>query len=252
MDRTSISELAHAEHPVASPLNDDTVDRLLDQALRGQRSVLDLGCGDGTWLLRALRRHPQLRAVGVDISGVGFARVRDEAQRAGLAGRLELHQADARDWTSHERFDVVLNIGATHAFGGLVQTLTAAREQLRPGGGVLVGECFWERPPSAEVLSLLGAGLDDYEDLSGTVDAVTAAGWLPLQGHVSSPQEWDAYEWSWTGSLTRWAVAHPHDPDCREVLQTAAEHRHAWLEGYRGTLGFVSLLLAPLPPHLST
>lgn len=251
MDRTSISDLAHAGHPVASPLDDDTVDRLLDQALLGQSSVLDLGCDDGTWLLRALRRHRQLRAVGVDVSGAGFARVRQEAQRAGLAAGLELHQADARDWTSPELFDVVLSVGATHAFGGLVQTLTAAREYLRPGGCVLVGECFWERPPSAEVLSLLGAALADYEDLSGTVDAVTAAGWVPLQGHVSSLQEWDAYEWSWTGSLTRWAMDHPHDPDCGEVFQTAAAHRRAWLEGHRGALGFVTLLLAPMPPHLS-
>ncbi len=76
-----------------------------------------------------------------------------------------------------------------------------------------------------------------------------ASGWLPLQGHVvSSLQEWDAYEWSWTGSLTRWAFEHPHDSDCNEVLRTATEHRRAWLDGYRGTLGFVTLLLAPLPP----
>ena len=251
MDRTVLSDLAHAEHPVASPLDDETVDRLLLLALDGRRSVLDLGCGDGTWLLRALRQDAQLRAVGVDVSGAGFDRVRDTAEQAGLAAGLQLHRADARTWRSAERFDVVLSVGATHAFGGLVPTLTAAGEHLRPGGRVLVGECFWERPPSEHVLGLLGADAADYEDLAGTARAVLAAGWVPLHGHVSSLQEWDEYEWSWTGSLTRWAVDHPDDPESEEVHRVAAEHRRAWLEGYRGTLGFLTLLLTPRPAHLS-
>lgn len=250
MDRTMISDLAHAEHPVASPLDDETVDRLLRLALDDQRSVLDLGCGDGTWLLRALRRDRRLRAVGVDISGAGFDRVQAEAEQAGLGGGLELHQADAQEWTSPERFDVVISIGATHAFGGLIPTLAAAGRHLRPGGRLLVGECFWEQAPNEEMLSLLGAEPEDYEDLAGTVAAVTAAGWVPLHGHVSSLQEWDAYEWSWTGSLTRWATDHPQHPDSAEVLAVATEHRRVWLEGYRGTLGFLTLLLAPRPADL--
>lgn len=45
----------------------------------------------------------------------------------------------------------------------------------------MVGEWFWEHPPSAEILALLGAELDDYADLSGTVEAIMASGWLPLQ-----------------------------------------------------------------------
>lgn len=242
-----ISDLAHAENPVASPLDEETVDRLLHLALDEQRSVLDLGCGDGTWLLRALRRDRRLHAVGVDISGAGFDRVRAAAGQAGLGPGLELHQADAQEWTSSERFDVVISIGATHAFGGLISTLAAAGKHLRPGGRLLVGECFWEHAPSEEMLSLLGAEREDYEDLAGTIAAVTAAGWVPLHGHVSSLQEWDAYEWSWTGSLTRWAMDHPQHPDSAEVLTVAAEHRRVWLEGYRGTLGFLTLFLAQRP-----
>lgn len=32
------------------------------------------------------------------------------------------------------------------------------------------------------------------------------------------------------------------------ALRVAAEHREGWLRGYRGTLGFVTLLLCPSPP----
>lgn len=40
-------------------------------------------------------------------------------------------------------------------------------------------------------------------------------------------------------------------PRLQQVLQPDTVHLQAWLEGYRGTLGFVTLLLAPLPPQLS-
>ncbi|MFD1521873.1 hypothetical protein [Pseudonocardia yunnanensis] len=54
MNRERISRLAHADHPIASPLDDDSVRRLLEQGIRPDAErVLDLGCGGGEWLLRA-------------------------------------------------------------------------------------------------------------------------------------------------------------------------------------------------------
>ena len=247
MDRDRISDLAHADHPIASPLGDDSVDRLLAVAVAGRRTVLDLGCGDGSWLLRSLRREPSLTAVGVDHSDAGFDRVRDQAEREGLASRLTLVRADARAWTSPDRFDVVLSVGATHAFGGLEPTLAAMHGHLRPGGRALVGECFWEMPPSPPVLDLLGARPDDYGDLAATVELAAASGWVLLQGHVSTLREWDDYEWSWTGALARWATDHPDDPDRDQVMSASEEHRRAWLGGYRGTLGFLTLVLGRSP-----
>jgi SAM-dependent methyltransferase len=247
VDRDRISDLAHADHPIASPLGDDSVDRLLALAVTGQRTVLDLGCGDGSWLLRALRREPSLTAVGVDHSDAGFDRVREQAEREGLASRLELVRADARSWASSDRFDVVLCVGATHAFGGLEATLAAMDGRLRPGGRALVGECFWEQPPIPRVLDLLGAQPDDYGDLASTVEVAASNAWIPLHGHVSTLEEWDDYEWSWTGALARWASEHPDDPDRDQVMTASVEHRRAWLEGYRGTLGFVTLVLGRPP-----
>ncbi|CAQ02978.1 SAM-dependent methyltransferase [Clavibacter sepedonicus] len=247
MDRDRISDLAHADHPIASPLGDDSVDRLLAAAVTGQGAVLDLGCGDGSWLLRALRLEPSLTAVGVDHSDAGFGRVREQAEREGLSNRLELVCADARLWTSYDGFDVVLSVGATHAFGGLEPTLSAIDGHLRAGGRALVGECFWERTPTPRVLDLLGSELDDYRDLAATVELAATNGWVPLQGHVSTLQEWDDYEWSWTGALARWALDHPDDPDGDQVMAASVEHRRAWLEGYRGTLGFLTLLLGRPP-----
>lgn len=243
MDREQVSRIAHSDHPIAAPLSDAAVDLLLARALqRGDERILDLGCGPGTWLCRALDGRPGVRAEGVDIDAGAIEIGRRALEAAGLGDRVELHAQDATQFTSSGRFDVVLCIGATHAFGGLLPTLDAAREHLTGGGSVLVGEGFWESAPNEATLDQ-GFTPDDYEDLAGTVEAVRANGWIPVYGHVSSRAEWDRYEWSWTGSLSEWAVHHPDDADSGAALQVADEHRAGWLRGYRDSLGFVTLLL---------
>ncbi|RAJ70129.1 hypothetical protein K378_01291 [Streptomyces sp. Amel2xB2] len=108
---------------------------------------------------------------------------------------------------------------------------------------MLVGEGFWECAPSPAAPAGLGASAGEFDDLATTVDRVTADGWTPVHAHVSTPGEWDDYEWSWTGSLSRWALDNPQHPDSADALEAAAAHRQGWLRGYRGTLGFVTLLL---------
>lgn len=235
-----ISRLAHATHPVAAPLDDESVRRLLLAALdRGGERVLDLGCGGGAWLLRALTADPGLTAEGVDISAGALAEARAEAAALGLTQRLTLHQRDAREFTAGHRFDAVFSVGASHAFGGLLPTLDAAARQLAPGGRVLVGDCFWESEPSPAARELLG----EYLDLAGTVERVVAHGWTPVFGHVSTRRELDDYEWHWTGALAAWALDRPGDPDSAEALAVADRHRVQWLRDYRSSFGFVTLVL---------
>ncbi|SFJ17405.1 Methyltransferase domain-containing protein [Amycolatopsis regifaucium] len=221
-------------------MGDESVRRLLERGLGDEaRHVLDLGCGSGEWLVRALVTYPRLRAVGVDVSESALTRARHTAQILGVADRLDLHQADAADFTSTQLFDLVLSVGAAHAFGGLLATLAAAREHLAPGGRVLAGDGFWERDPSPDAVEMLG----DFTDLATTVDRVTVDGWIPVYGHVSTRHELDAYEWDWTGTLASWALDHPGDPDSSHALAAAATHREEWLRVYREAFGFVCLVL---------
>lgn len=243
MDRRQISATAHAERPIAAPLGDDSVRALLERALPGGAPrLLDLGCGGGTWMVRAHAARPGLRADGVDDDAETIAAARRTVTDAGLGDQIAFHARGAAQFTSPHRYDAVLSIGAAHAFGGLLPTLEAARGHLAPGGSVLVGDCFWEREPGLKTLDH-GFAATDYDDLATTVDRVTAEGWTPVHGHVSTLREWDDYEWSWTGTLSRWALDHPGHPDSGAALKAAAEHRDAWLHGYRGTLGFVTLVL---------
>ncbi|MBB6549879.1 SAM-dependent methyltransferase [Nonomuraea rubra] len=244
MERNLISHHAHADHPIAAPVSEGHLERLLTRAkLPARARILDLGCGEAAWLVRALSLYPDATADGVDLSDTGFAGAAEEAGRRGVSDRLRLHHTPAAAFTGGEPYDLVLCVGATHAFGGLMPTLDAVRGHLRPSSGLaLVGEGFWERPPSPEQLARFGAEPGEYADLAGTVARAENAGFATVYGHTSTPDEWDEYEWSWTGTLTRWALDHP-GPDGEAALAAAREHRDLWLGGYRGFLGFVTLLL---------
>ncbi|HET6532180.1 MAG TPA: SAM-dependent methyltransferase, partial [Actinoplanes sp.] len=77
----------------------------------------------------------------------------------------------------------------------------------------------------------------------GLVDAAEQAGWTPVYAHVSDAGEWDHYEWSRIGSLSGWALDNPGHPDAAAALAAARDHRTRWLRGYRGVLGFATLVL---------
>ncbi|WP_326614303.1 class I SAM-dependent methyltransferase [Streptomyces scopuliridis] len=244
MNREQISRIAHTDHPIKSPLNDASVHRLLEHGLsRGDERVLDLGCGSGEWLLRALATRPHLHAEGVDISAAAMAQARQAARERGVEDRLVLHHQEAEGFVSVQPFNLVISVGATHAFGGLLPTLAAAREHLAPGGRVLIGEGFWDRTPSQEAIDMLG----DLTDLATTVDRVVADGWTPIHGHISTRHELDDYEWACWGSFATWALDHPADPDSSQALTAASTHRTEWLRFYRDTWGFVSLVLGRTP-----
>ncbi|MFF2787963.1 SAM-dependent methyltransferase [Streptomyces sp. NPDC058049] len=240
MSREQISAIAHADHPIKSPLADDSVGRLLEHGLpRGDERVLDLGCGTAEWLLRALETRPHLYAEGVDVSDVSLTQARRAATTRGVDERLVLHRQEAADYGSSQPFDLVISIGATHAFGGLLPTLAAAREHLAPGGRVLIGESFWDRTPSPEAVEMVG----ELADLATTVDLVVADGWTPVHAHVSTRSELDAYEWACWGSLAAWALDHPDDPAAAQARETADAARSEWLHGYRDSFGFLCLVL---------
>jgi SAM-dependent methyltransferase len=239
-----LSGIAHTHHPIAAPILGVNVNRLLRRADRQPAArILDLGCGEGAWAMQALAHCPDGHADGVDIDRYSLERAAAAAAERGLTDRLTLHERDARDYVPDGDYDLVLCVGSTHAFGGFTPTLELAGRHVHPDGVLLVGECFWEVPPPPETLAALGVPAEAYPDLAGLVATAEEAGWTPVYAHVSDTAEWDDYEWSWTGSLTGWALDNPGHPDAKAALALAREHREQWLRGYRKVLGFVTLVL---------
>ena len=193
----------------------------------------------GSGCAALLTARDDLEGVGVDLHPAA-----DPADlRAATGGRGTLVAADASTWEGGA-FDAVLAVGVAHVFGGPGGTLDAARRHLAPGGRVLFGDGIWDSPPTDAALGALEATADEFPDLAGLVALAATHGFVPVHAHVSTLEEWDEYEWSWTGSLTDWALADGRDAEDRaQALSAATEHRDGWLTGYRGVLGFVSLVL---------
>lgn len=244
VDRQRLSSIAHSHHPIAAPIFGVNVNRLLRRAGREPAArILDLGCGEGAWAMQALAHYPDGHADGVDTSPYALERAADAAAARGLADRLTLHERDARAYVPDGDYDLVLCVGATHAFGGFAGTLRDAGRHVKPDGILLVGEGFWQVPPTAAALAALDAKAEDHTDLPGLLDTAEEAGWTAVYAHVSDAGEWDDYEWSWVGSLTEWALDNPGHPDAEQARTVAREHRDQWLRGYRDVLGFVTLVL---------
>lgn len=244
VDGQRISSIAHSHHPIAAPVFGVSVNRLLRRADRQPAArVLDLGCGAGAWALQALADYPDGHADGVDINPHALEHAASAAADRDLADRLTLHERDARAYVPDGDYDLVLCVGSTHAFGGFGQTLELAGRHVNADGILMVGERFWQVPPTPEALAALSCEPEELTDLAGLVDAAEQAGWTPVYAHVSDAAEWDDYEWSWIGSLTGWALDNPGHPDAAEALTSARDHRDQWLRGYRNVLGFVTLVL---------
>ncbi|HQA13579.1 MAG TPA: class I SAM-dependent methyltransferase [Ornithinibacter sp.] len=143
MQHHEISHHAHAHHPVMAPLSDASVARLLDRLLPSSGRLLDLGCGQGEWIRRALSVRHGVTAVGVDLHVGSDA----GALAPGQASRAVFVEADAAAWTGG-LFDAVLAVGVSHVFGGPGETLDAVRRHLAPGGRVLLGDGIWDVPPT--------------------------------------------------------------------------------------------------------
>lgn len=75
----------------------------------GQR-ILDLGCGWGSMSLWIAERYPQCRVTGLSNSGPQRRWIMAEAERRGLADRVEIITADVNDFEAEGSFDRVVSI----------------------------------------------------------------------------------------------------------------------------------------------
>jgi arsenite methyltransferase len=126
-------------------------DRLLDGLhLRGDETVLDVGCGRGLLLIGAAKRLTTGKAVGADIwqtedlSGNRPEATLENARLEGVAERVEVKDGDARRLPFADgTFDVIVTKDALHNIYKAAERGTAVREiarVLRPGGRLLIGD----------------------------------------------------------------------------------------------------------------
>ena len=100
-------------------------------------TALDVGCGEGgdvIWLARQ-----GWTVTGADFSANGLARAARHAEQAGVAGRVDWWQVDARAFAADGRtFDLVTTHFLHPPDGGMVEVARRLAEAVAPGGHLLV------------------------------------------------------------------------------------------------------------------
>jgi cyclopropane fatty-acyl-phospholipid synthase-like methyltransferase len=183
-----------------TPLSEGHAALLLEHlGVTGGDDVLDLGCGWGELLLRAIADLPAARGTGVDSDPWAVQRGRDAAGKRGLAELVTFIAGDCSVW--EKAANRVLCIGASHAWGGTAQSLSALCGLVCPGGRVLFGDGYWEHPPTRDAAALFG---DDVLPLGDLVQAVTAAGWRVIHLSTADQREWDDFEETWRAGRREW------------------------------------------------
>lgn len=252
----SVWKRTHDIHPILNPLSEESLRQVLRRARIGAAPrVLDLGCGLGSWIFRLVEMHPDATCVGVDMEASFIDRARIEAKRRGIEHQTDFRVGDAVNDAPEGEFDVVICTGLSEAFGGLRPMLDFLRSYLRPEGALIIGQGLWEKEPSEECLRVLETGRDEHTTFEGTIENISEAGWTPTYGHKSSEQEWDDFIWACVDGLTRWALEQTNEPfdehsppmSTPAILLATSSYRHAWLDTYRGTLGYATFVLRPVP-----
>lgn len=239
-DDAALTALAHSGLVWNTPLSSEHAERLLPRLdLAAAVRLLDLGCGWGELLLRAVALAPSARAVGVDTAVQHLRRGEAAAAERGLAGRVSFVAGSVE--TYEGQADRVLCIGASHAWGGTSAALVRLQRHVSRGGRLLLGDGYWVKPPEADVVAILGPQCGTLADL---VHLAVDAGWRPLHVDVAGAAEWDDFEFAWCGGLEQFALAEPDHPLAGPARDFADRRRDEYLQGYRGVLGFAYLVLA--------
>ncbi|WP_327070459.1 class I SAM-dependent methyltransferase [Kitasatospora sp. NBC_01250] len=236
------------------PLSEARAARLTGRLSRATpTTVLDIGCGWGELMLRVLEATPGATGLGVDLNAVDLARGRDNARARGLADRVEFAEESAIG-TAREPADLVLCLGASQALSDAeaphhtVAALHALRRLVRPGGRVVLGEGFWQRPPTEAELAAMwpGAAASEHHDLAGLVDLAVAAGFRPSWIETADADEWEEFESGYQCDVEEWLAGRTGHPLAAETRERLDRHRASWLRGYRGVLGLAYLTLVPV------
>lgn len=236
----ALEQATYARMRWNTPLSEAHAARLLDRLeVGGGDLVLDLGCGWGELLMRAVAAGGDTtRGVGVDTNAELLGRGRALAAERGLDTQVRFLQEPAGEWA--EPADRVLCVGASHAWGGSQRALSELAKVLEPGGTVLFGDGCWERPPTGAAWGLFGGSV---RPLAEIVEHAVAAGWRVRHLSTADQHEWDEFESTWRAGREDWLRANPHDPRAPSVRAELDARLAEYVGVYRGVLGFCYLVL---------
>ena len=105
--------------------------------------ILDCGCGGGANIRKLLRKYPDSRVRGIDVSEISVEKSRKVNRREIHAGRCEILKASAEELPFADgTFNLVTAFETVYFWPGLTESFREIRRVLAPGGMFLIcNEC---------------------------------------------------------------------------------------------------------------
>ena len=200
-------------------------------------AALDVACGRGGLLIDAVALGG-CTGLGLGSDAAQLAQARADAAANGVAPYTEFRQCAPLAFIAERRYDAILCVGATAAFGTPDEAAARCLEWLRVGGVLLMGEPFLRRPPPPGYRALLGDALEQLPMTGGHARTIVAAGYELLATAVCSESEWDAHESATYRACLHSAAARPADPAALALRARAEARYHAYWKYGRDTLGY--------------
>lgn len=162
------------------PLIKNALDRLVPSS--GPFSLLDVGCGAGTYLAYAARRNPLLTALGVELQGDVAELARQNVRAWGLTESIRVVAADIRDLGPRGEYDLVTLHNNVYYFplAERVGVLMHVRGHLKPGARLLVTTACGGGTIAARMEGLWSSfteGCGRYPAVPELLDQLRAAGY---------------------------------------------------------------------------
>ena len=233
MEPLAIRKRTHTQH---SEVEDD-IDQNVLTALRltGDESVLDVGCGTGSFLRRLVAVGHRGRLVGLDKSDAAVTALADLPLVS-----VEIGDAVSLPFRSGE-FQIVLARHMLYHVADLATALSEADRVLHADGRFTAVVNHPEVTP--QVVSLVrdavrACGMQPPEDNVNWVHSDNLGSWLSTHFPIVTPLRHDnALVFSEPEPLVRFACAltnfygvPPTSPDKRRVFEVIANMAHAWFD----------------------
>ncbi len=113
-------------------------------------TILDIGCGTGTFLSLITAKSSNATISGIDLSPEMI-----KAAKGKLGGTVDLRVGDSEElpW-AESSFDVVLSTQSFHHYPNPGKVLAEMKRVLKPNGHLIIAD-FWRPAPVRQIMNLL-------------------------------------------------------------------------------------------------